>query len=86
MQSMEKEMGMNEIIPKDTFRNNEGKTRTGFWENHNCMGQGSGRGFSKESKQSQGSRKRTWSEYHLGHGDVERPKKERGAKMFTVLK
>ena len=83
---MEKETKMNKIISKDSLETTKEKTRTGFWENHNCMGQGSGGGFSKESKQSQVSRSRIWSKCYLGCQEVERPKKERGEKMFTVLK
>lgn len=51
---------------------------TELWENHKCMGQNSGRGFSKEKKQAQASRNLTWSECYLEGQEVESPKKGRG--------
>ena len=77
-------MGMNEIISKDSLEVTKEKTRTGLWENHQCTGQGSRRGFSKESKPSLVSRKRTWSECYLGSQE-ESPKEERWARTFTVV-
>lgn len=48
------------------------------------MAQGSRRGFSKENKQGQVSRKGTWGECCLGSQEVDSSKKERRAKMFRI--
>lgn len=47
---MEKEMGMDEIIPKEIPEVKKEKTRTPLWENPKCRAQSSGKGFSKENK------------------------------------